>query len=428
MRDAIALFQDYNRAFAERNPELLRLKVARMAVSPFTFFRGTFHVFARDILDNFYDSGPGTGGGAVELNLVGDIHTENYGTYQTEDGIHYDINDFDETTQGRFDLDVRRLATSFILAAQERGLELTDAVLVALAFLDSYVETLSRAHKKGRLLDLDVSESSPAGCPAIDQLVHAAAASKRTAFIERLTETVQGQRRLRRSAHYFNLPESERAQALRLLDDYRRRMPPPTSADFYHVEDVCGRVSGIGSMGRLRYVVMVAGKGTRDARNVLLEFKEARPSAYDLCRQRETDEQALARRAERVITVQRQSQAASNPRLGFANDGAMSFQVRELGPHDLRLDYQTLKNIADHQGVARTMAGILARTHARAAARVVGVANPLAELNEPAAFKQRILAFALAYAGLTQRDWKRFVGHRADLENCEQWAGCRPVN
>src|SRR5207237_3631617 len=106
MRDAIALFQDYNRAFALRNPELLRLKVARMAGSPFTFLRGAFHVFACDILDAFFDSGPGTGGGAVELDLVGDIHTENYGTYQAEDCIHYHINDFDETTQGRFDLDV----------------------------------------------------------------------------------------------------------------------------------------------------------------------------------------------------------------------------------------------------------------------------------------------------------------------------------
>ena len=67
MRDAIIEFQDYNRAFARRNPELLRLKVARMAASPFTFFRGTFHLFARDILDNLYDSGPHNGGAAVEV-------------------------------------------------------------------------------------------------------------------------------------------------------------------------------------------------------------------------------------------------------------------------------------------------------------------------------------------------------------------------
>lgn len=420
-RDPIALFMDYNRAFAKRNPELLRLKVERMAVSSFTFFRGTFHIFARDLLDDFYDSGPR--GGTVELDLVGDIHTENFGTYQTDDGIHYDINDFDETTQGRFDLDVRRLATSFILAAQERQDSLTDAVAAALAFLTGYVDTLRKAHKKGQLQDYDVSDQSPAGCPPLDQLIRTAADTKRTAFIDKLTEMTQGKRRLRRSSHYFNLPDAERDQALRLLDNYRERQPAPPSKDFYHAEDVCGRVSGIGSMGRFRWVVLVNGKGTKEARNVLLEFKEARPSAYDLERQRQHEPAALVARAERVITVQRQSQVASNARLGFAVDGGLSFQARELGPHDLRLEFKSLRSSADMQAVAHVMAAILARTHARSAARVVGVANPLAELSEPDAFCQRILAFALAYADLVQRDWKRFIGNRGDLEQCEKWAG-----
>ena len=249
-----------------------------------------------------------------------------------------------------------------------------------------------------------------------------AAATKRKAFIEGLTEVVQGKRRLVRTVRYFNLPDSERDQALRLLEDYRQRMPKPAAEDFYKVEDVCGRVSGIGSMGRLRYVVMVNGKGSKEARNVLLEFKEARPSAYDLYRQRQTDDEALVHRAERVITVQRLSQVASNPRLGFAVDGGLSFQVRELGPHDRRLDLKALKSPADLQGVARVQAGILARAHARAAGRVVGVANPLAELNEVEPFCQRMLAFGLGYADLARRDWKSFVGHREELESCEKWA------
>jgi hypothetical protein len=170
-------------------------------------------------------------------------------------------------------------------------------------------------------------------------------------------------------------------------------------------------------------VVLVNGKGNRDARNVFLEFKEARPSAYDLYRQRDTDPAALVNRAERVITVQHQSQAASNARLGFAVDGGQSFQVRELGPHDDRVDLMGLKSAEDLRNVARVQANILARTHARAAARVVGVANPLAELNEAPAFMQRTLAFALAYADLAQQDWKRFVGQRAELDRCENWSG-----
>jgi uncharacterized protein (DUF2252 family) len=422
MRDPVAEFMTFNRAFARRNPELLRLKVERMAASPFAFFRGTFHLFARDILDRYYETAPRLPGAEAELDLVGDIHSENYGTYQADDGVHYDINDFDETTQGRFDFDVRRLTTSFILAAQERGDPLAAAVDVGLACLSAYTEAIRRLLKKGKPGDLDVSEKSASGSPAIDTLVRDADATKRKAFIEGLTEVAQGKRRLKRTVRYFNLPDGERDQALRLLEDYRQRMPAAAAEDFYQVEDVCGRVSGIGSMGRLRYVVLVNGKGSKDARNVLLEFKESRPSAYDLYRQRQTDGEALVQRAERVITVQRLSQVASNCRLGFAVDGGMSFQVRELGPHDRRLEVKSLKAPAELVGVARVQAGILARAHARAAGRVVGVANPLAELNEVEPFCQRILAFALAYADLARRDWKAFVGRREELDHCERWA------
>jgi hypothetical protein len=95
-----------------------------------------------------------------------------------------------------------------------------------------------------------------------------------------------------------------------------------------------------------------------------------------------------------------------------------------LGPHDERVDLKGLRTPAEFRDVARVQATILARAHARAAARVVGVANPLAELNDVPAFSQRTLAFALAYADLVQQDWKRFVGHRADLDCCEEWVGC----
>src|SRR5438067_895997 len=91
MRDAVAEFQSYNRPFALRDPELMRRKIARMAATPLAFFRGTFHLFARDILDNVLDAFLTSATSSVEIDLVGDIHTENYGTFQADDGIHYDI-------------------------------------------------------------------------------------------------------------------------------------------------------------------------------------------------------------------------------------------------------------------------------------------------------------------------------------------------
>jgi uncharacterized protein (DUF2252 family) len=424
MRDPIAEFKDYNRPFARRNPELLRFKVARMAAGPFAFFRGTFHLFARDLIDKVGEAVPVLPRPGAEMDLVGDIHSENYGTYKAEDGpVVYDINDFDETTRGRFDFDVCRLATSLFLASRERGDSLADAVQVPLACLTAYTEAVSRFLKKGKEPAVAVSDASPAHCPPVDELIRSAAAAKRPAFIEKITEVVQGHRRLLRSRHYFNLPDPEREQALRLVEDYRGRNAKVGDKGFFAVEDVCGRVSGIGSMGRFRYVALVAGKGSREGRNVLLEFKEARPSAYDILRQRETDAAALAGRAERVITVQRQSQVSSSPYLGFAVDGGMSFQVREIGPHDARIDSKALPTPAALQGVAKVQAGILARTHARASARTVGLPHPLDQLDDPDAFNQRVMAFVLAYADVTQQDWKRFVAQRAELEQCETWAG-----
>src|SRR5437867_7797198 len=189
MRDPVAEFQDYNRAFARRNPELLRLKVERMAASAFAFFRGTFHLFARDLLDGVFETVAPVPHAAAEVDLVGDLHAENFGTFRGTDGVvHYDINDFDETTHGRFDFDVRRQAASLLLAAHERSDSLTDAVLTALAFLTRYTEAVKRLLKKGRNLDLDVSEKTSSGSRAVDQLVRTAAANKRSTFIEKLTK------------------------------------------------------------------------------------------------------------------------------------------------------------------------------------------------------------------------------------------------
>jgi uncharacterized protein (DUF2252 family) len=214
-----------------------------------------------------------------------------------------------------------------------------------------------------------------------------------------------------------------------LLADYRKRAPRGEDDAYFKVEDVCGRVAGIGSMGRFRYAVLIDGKGSADARNVLLEFKESRPSAYDLYRNRETGEAALTARAQHVVKMQQESQAAASEFLGYAVDGGLSFQAREIGPPDARVDSKSLKSAALWAGVARVQASVLARVHARAATRAVGSANPLAELDDPNAFCQRVLAFALGYADVTTRDWTRFVGARAQIEDVASWAGAadKPV-
>src|SRR5438874_2530645 len=106
MRDGVEEFMAYNRPFARRNAELMRYKVARMAEGPFAFYRGTFHLFARDVVGGLAGALPLLTGAGPELDLVGDVHAENFGTFKADDKqVHYDVNDFDETTRGRCGLD-----------------------------------------------------------------------------------------------------------------------------------------------------------------------------------------------------------------------------------------------------------------------------------------------------------------------------------
>ena len=421
MRDPLDEFRTFNRPFARRNPELMRHKIARMSDSAFAFFRGTFHLFARDVLSGVVPPMPTVG--ATQLGLVGDIHSENYGTYKADDGkIHYDINDFDETTTGRFDFDITRLATSLFLASRERGDALPAAVGVVLSAVTHYATLLPRILRK-KTPEPDVSESGPTGCLPLDTLVQSTATAKRPPFVEHITDWKGKKRTLIRSPRYYNLPDAEREQAVRLLAYYREHQKDlPDKADAFAVEDVCGRVSGIGSMGRYRYVLLLAGNGSAEARNLLLEFKESRPSAYDLYRDRDNDDAALAHRAEHVIGMQRLSQGASNRYLGCARDGGLSFQVRQLGPHDARLDTKPLRP-ADLDDLGRIQMGILARVHARSVGRCVGPSNPLAELADAEAFCQRVLYLVLGYADIVHADSKRFVGARGELDRVEEWMG-----
>src|SRR5215813_722678 len=94
--------------------DLVPIKMARMAASPFGFFRGAAPIMAADLASLPYSG--------LETQICGDAHVRNLGAYAAPDGrLVFDINDFDETIRGPFEWDLKRLATSLILAGQESG-------------------------------------------------------------------------------------------------------------------------------------------------------------------------------------------------------------------------------------------------------------------------------------------------------------------
>src|SRR3954451_17554216 len=99
-----------------RVPDLVPIRHQRMLATPFTFYRGAAIIMAADLATQ-----PDTG---LRVQACGDAHLANFGGFMAPDRTTvFDMNDFDETSPGPFEWDVKRLVTSFELAWREVGID-----------------------------------------------------------------------------------------------------------------------------------------------------------------------------------------------------------------------------------------------------------------------------------------------------------------
>ncbi len=109
---------------ADRLSDLVPVRHGRMMVSPFTFYRGAAAVMAEDLRDT-----PVAG---LPVQLCGDAHLSNFGAFGSpERRLVFDLNDFDETLPGPFEYDVKRMVTSFVIAARDNAFAASDAKAAA---------------------------------------------------------------------------------------------------------------------------------------------------------------------------------------------------------------------------------------------------------------------------------------------------------
>ena len=110
-RDPIAILEAQE---LDRLPDLVPLRHERMAESPFAYYRGTPAVMASDLAMT-----PRTD---IIVQASGDAHLSNFGLFASpERRMVFDANDFDETMPGPWEWDVKRLATSIVIAGRANG-------------------------------------------------------------------------------------------------------------------------------------------------------------------------------------------------------------------------------------------------------------------------------------------------------------------
>jgi len=122
--------------------ELVPIRYGRMALSPFSYFRGAAAVMAADLAATPV-SGP-------IVQLCGDAHLANFGVFASpQRRLVFDIIDFDETLPGPWEWDVKRLAASIVVASRVNGFDDSDCRRAALSATGSYRERMAKFSEMG---------------------------------------------------------------------------------------------------------------------------------------------------------------------------------------------------------------------------------------------------------------------------------------
>ena len=257
---------------------LLAIKWQRMAASPFGFFRGAVAVMAADLAVL-----PHTG---IFTQLCGDAHVRNLGAYAAPDGrLVFDINDFDETIRGPFEWDLKRLATSIILAGREAGSKSAACGAAAAVFLKSYRRSM---HAFAHMTVMEVAHFQ------VHRLQRIAPVSQVLRKAEQATPQYNAERLLQlpkkngpghrifveNKPLQYRLPAATAQLILESLSSYRESLLPERQHFFdqYRPLDVAFRVVGTGSVGLRDYIVYLEGNGSNDP--LFLQIKEEPGSAY----------------------------------------------------------------------------------------------------------------------------------------------------
>ena len=383
-----------------RVPALLTIRWERMAVGPFEFFRGAVPIMAADLAVL-----PHTG---LLNQLCGDAHVRNLGAYAAPDGhLVFDINDFDETIRGPFEWDLKRMATSIVLAGREAGNKnaaCAEAVMVLLknyrqhmqAFAGMTVLDVARypVHRLQRVTP--VSEVLRKAERATPQYTQA-----------KLTELVKpAATRIFKDARplQYRLTAAKAQTILDSLRLYRQSLLPERQHFFdqYRPVDVAFRVVGTGSVGLRDYVVYLEGNGSDDP--LFLQIKEEANSAYAPYLGEMGGPQ---HQGKRVAQGQRAMQLLSDMMLGWTTINNRQYLVRQLDDHKGSIDVEDLRGDGLTE-YAEICGELLARGHARSG-------DPLAlagYIGKSDRFVDALGDFAEDYADQCEADYQRFLHSR----------------
>ena len=379
---------------ANREAERVAMKYRAMRENPFSFMRGSCHLYYEDwpFQDMRLNDAPAAW-------ICGDLHLENFGCYKGDNRlVYFDMNDFDEAVLAPATWELGRWLASILVAADSLNLPETDAQRLCKIGLASYSAALAAG--KARWLERDTASGM------IKSLLNPLRLRRREAFLNSRTRVRKGVRSIRVDGkHALDLLPEEKARVMAFVDEYARGQVDP---EFYRPIDAARRIAGTGSLGLARYVILIEGRGSPDG-NFLLDLKQAIPSAlapYVTSRQ-----PAWESEAHRVAGVQQWAQAISPAFLSAVTFDKEPFLFKGLQPTADRLALSgwngKLKRL---EQVVQSMGEIVAWSHLRSSGRRgSAIADEWMNFGMRQDWQVRLLKLAAKQAEKIGSDWKKYA-------------------
>jgi uncharacterized protein (DUF2252 family) len=411
--DPIALLEEQA---VTRVPELVPIRYARMGVSPFTFYRGAALIMAADLAS--------TPTSRLEVQLCGDAHLSNFGMFGSpERHMIFDINDFDETSKGPWEWDVKRLAASVEIAGRDVSFSTKDRRTAVLAAARSYREAMRSFAGMSNLgvwyahMDMDQvlpqlkAQVSTGRAKMLDKALAKMRTRDSIQAFSKLTEVVEGELRII-SQPPLIVPLRELigdVEQLATFEDtirgilrsYRKTLTTDRRhlLEQFRFVELAHKVVGVGSVGSRAWVVLMLGHDDSDP--LFLQVKEAEASVLE----RFAGKSVYGNHGQRVVAGQRLMQATSDIFLGWDRVTGFDGQQRDFYFRQFRdwkgsVEVETLqpKGLAIYAGLC---GWTLARAHARSGDRTA-IASYLGKSD---AFDRAVGMFAVAYADQNGRDY-----------------------
>lgn len=377
-----------------RLPRLLPLKYSRMAASPFAFFRGAVSIMAADLARLPHSN--------LIVQLCGDAHVQNMGSFASPDGkLIFDLNDFDETIRGPWEWDLKRMATSIILAGREAQQKRAVRRAAVEALVESYCQSMAEFAYMPILQVARYFIHREERVRPIHAALRESQRTNQSDMLKKFTEADgRGDPRFRDGRPVFwRVTGQEAKDVYASLKNYRACLSPERQQlfDLFRPIDVGFKVVGTGSVGMRDYIVLFEGNGKKDP--LFLQIKQQEKSAYAAWLA-----SAYSHQGRRVAEGQRAIQPVSDLMLGWTAFGGHEYLVRQLNDHKGSIDLKTLKG-GGLESLAVVAGELLARGHARSgdACAIYGYCGTGTKI------VKSITSFAIQYADQTEADYDEFM-------------------